>query len=100
MKKQVKAKKHSTNLHVVIYKEGKQYVAYSPAIALATCGNSREDAARMFDEAAEIFFRELADMGTLNKELERLGWVKTSKEGWEPPLVVASELRPATLMYA
>jgi predicted RNase H-like HicB family nuclease len=95
-----KAQMKVANMHVVIYKEGKQFVAHSPSIALATCGDSREDAVRMFDEAASIFFEELARMGTLDKELTRLGWVKTSKEGWEPPLVVASELRPAKIRYA
>ena len=95
-----RAKKHPANLHVIIFKEGKKYVAYSPTIDLATQGNSREDAGRMFDEAAEIFFEELVKMGILEKELERLGWLKTAKEGWAPPLVVASELRSAQIFYA
>ena len=101
MKKQArKQKKHSANLHVIVFKEGKKYVAYSPTIDLATQGNSREDAGRMFDEAAGIFFEELVKMGTLEKELERLGWVKTVKEGWAPPVVVASELRSTQILYA
>ncbi|MDO8521536.1 MAG: type II toxin-antitoxin system HicB family antitoxin [bacterium] len=99
MQKQAKKpKKHSANLHVIVFKEGKKFVSYSPSLDLASQGNTYEEALRMFDEAAELFFEGLEKLGTTEEVLTGLGWKRTTKEGWTPPLVVGHAVR--TLSYA
>ena len=78
------------NLPVVIMKQGKHFVAYSPAIDLSTVGKSAKEAQRMFTEAAGIFFEEIVGAGTTDEVLSDLGWKKVQKQ-WNPPKMVSSE---------
>lgn len=75
-------------LHVSILREGKYFVAYSPALDLSTSGKTLAEAQRHFTEAAEIFLEETARHGTLESVLTDLGWRK-SKISWQPPVVVS-----------
>ncbi|MEK7115841.1 MAG: hypothetical protein AAB879_00415 [Patescibacteria group bacterium] len=43
-------------LPISIFKEGKTFVAHSPVIDLASCGKTRVEAERRFNEATRIFF--------------------------------------------
>ncbi|MDI6641967.1 MAG: hypothetical protein QME68_06635, partial [Elusimicrobiota bacterium] len=56
-------------LPVVIFKERKKFVAYTPALDLSTCGNTFEQARKRFVEAVEIFLEETLKMGTLDSVL-------------------------------
>lgn len=78
------------SLPISIIKEGRYYVAYSPALDLSTSGKTFEEVKRRFEEVVEIFFEELLEKGTLNKVLSELGWQKVDRE-WYPPVVVANE---------
>jgi predicted RNase H-like HicB family nuclease len=49
---------------VQIIKEDNQFVAYTPALDISTCGASLEDAKKSFDELVEIFLEETIKMGT------------------------------------
>jgi predicted RNase H-like HicB family nuclease len=75
------------NLQLQIFKQGNQYVAYSPALDLSTSGKTKTEAKKMFDEAAEAFIEELMEMGTLNKVLKELGWAKAPRQDWRPPQI-------------
>lgn len=76
-------------LPVTIFKEGKMFVAYTPALDLSSCGKTFKEAHANFKEAADIFFRECVRHGTLDDVLASLGWRKTSKPpGWRPPEIV------------
>lgn len=77
-------------LSVLIMKQGKRFVAYSPALDLSTCGRSERGARKRFEEAAEIFFEELVEAGTLDNILKDLGWQKEKKH-WQPPEVISKE---------
>ena len=46
------------NLTVSVIKEGKQYIAYSPALDLSTCGKNEKEARKNFVEIVDIFFAE------------------------------------------
>jgi len=59
-------------LPVIIFKEGKKFVACSPALDLSTCANTFEQARRRFAEAVDIFFQEILKMGTLEDVLNQL----------------------------
>ena len=75
---------------VSILREGKRYVAYSPALDLSTSGKTFKEVKRHFEEMVGIFIEELTDMGTLDRTLRDLGWTKLKKE-WQPPVLVAQE---------
>jgi predicted RNase H-like HicB family nuclease len=51
------------NLPVSILREGKAFVAYSPALDLSTAGKSFDEAINRFDEAVQIFFEEMLEEG-------------------------------------
>jgi len=78
------------NLPVAIFREGKYFVAYTPALDLSTSGKSFEEVKRRFDELVKIFFEEIIKNGTLPEVLQELGWRKIEKT-WSPPPIIAHE---------
>lgn len=79
-----------TNLTVTFLREGKRFIAYSPALDLSTSGKSFAEAKKRFEEIAEIFFEEVTKKGTLREVLQSLGWERQNKQ-WVPPAVIAHE---------
>lgn len=77
----------SCSLPVTIFREGKAFVAYTPALDLSTAGKTEAQARRMFAEAIEAFFEELIEMGTVESALKELGWTKRHG-AMQPPKVV------------
>ena len=74
------------NLPVQIIKEGKVYVAFCPALEIATQGNTLKEAQKMFHEMVGIFIDELIERGTLEKVLTDMGWKKSTRhKRWELP---------------
>ena len=61
---------------VNVLKEGKKFVAYTPALDLSTVGDSLEEVKCNFEEAVNLFFEETVEMGTLEQAMEELGWEK------------------------
>jgi len=80
----------SFNLSVVITKQGKRFVAYTPALDISTSGKSEKQAKERFVEVANLFLEEIAEAGTANEVLSELGWKKSQKY-WAPPQVVSSK---------
>lgn len=79
------------NLPISILREGKSFVAYSPALELSTASDTFEGAKTMFIEAANIFFEEISAKGTFEQVLLELGWKKGVNQ-LMPPIVIASEM--------
>lgn len=77
-------------LTVSVIKQGKRYIAFSPALDLSTSGKSEAEAKRRFQEAVSIFFEELNKAGNVAAVLSGLGWRKEQRK-WQPPHVVAQE---------
>jgi len=77
-------------LPVNFLREGKYYIAYSPALDLSTSGKSFDEVKKRFEEVVQIFFEELLDKGTFEEELFNLGWRKVKGE-FKPPVVIANE---------
>ena len=77
-------------LPVSFLREGKKYVAYTPALDLSTSGRSYDEAKKRFGEIVNIFFKELIKKGTLEEVLRNLGW-KRAQTKWNPPVVVSQE---------
>ncbi|MFH1392420.1 MAG: type II toxin-antitoxin system HicA family toxin [bacterium] len=79
------------SLPLSIFKEGKAFVAYAPALDLSTSGKTFEEVKRRFTEVVNIFFGETAKKGTLDTILQELGWQKVQRN-WVPPFLVAQTL--------
>ena len=77
----------SAKLHVEVFKEGKLFVAYCPALDISTSAETLVQVRKMFAEMVDIFFEEVIKMGTMDKVLSQCGWRKVSrpKRHWEPP---------------
>ncbi len=78
-------------LPVTIFREGKAFVAYTPALDLSSTGKTEGEAKRMFAEAVDLLFEELIEMGTLETVLKDLGWTKQDGT-FQPPVVVKHSL--------
>ncbi len=79
----------SYNIPVTIMKQGKRFVAYSPAFDLSTSGKSKKDVEKKFQEIVAIFLEEIIGMGTLSDVLSELGWTRVQKK-WSPPKFISS----------
>jgi predicted RNase H-like HicB family nuclease len=77
-------------LPVLIFREGKYFIAYSPVLDLSTSGKDYEEARRRFQEVVEIFFEELIKKGTLKEVLKELDWQKINRK-WQSPSLVSQE---------
>lgn len=86
----MKKLRFEVSLPVLFLKEGKYFVAYTPALDLATSGESFDQVRSRFAEVVQIFFEELLEKGTLEEVLSNLGWQKIQKE-WVPPVLVSQQ---------
>ena len=81
--------KLSFNLPILITKQNKRFVAYTPALDIATSGKSEKDVKTRFIELANVFLEEIFEAKTADDVLSELGWKKV-QERWTPPKVVSS----------
>ena len=72
---------------LLLWKEGDAYVSFTPALDLSTCGNTRDEAVRNMNEAAQLFFQTAEERNCLQELLESYGWELTDDERWLPPSV-------------
>jgi len=77
-------------LQVTFLREGRRFIAYTPALDLSTSGRSFEEAKKRSTEANIIFFEEIIKNGMLEEVLSSLGWQKAEKS-WQPPVVISQE---------
>ena len=77
-------------LPVSFLKEGKYFIAYTPALDLSTSGKNLQEAKKRFGEAVQIFFEEIIEKGSLVEVLTGLGWQKIKKQ-WSPPMLITQE---------
>lgn len=91
--------KYNFRLPVTIFKEVDNFIAYTPALDLSTCGRTFEEAKKRFAEAVNLFFEELDRMGTTEQVLRNLGWKRVRKE-WYPMSTIAHEMHQMQVAYA
>lgn len=75
---------------VSVFKEGRYFIAYTPALDLSTSATTYEKVRKRFGEAVNIFFEEILKNGTLDEVLINLGWKKVKKQ-WVPPVLVSQK---------
>lgn len=73
------AKNISLIFPVFITKQGKRFVAYTPALDISTSETSEKDAKKKFAEPAVLFLEEVVEAGTVDDVLSELGWKKQEK---------------------
>ena len=78
------------NLPMLITKQNKRFVAYTPVLDISTSGKTAGEARRRFVELVDIFLEEIISAGTVNDVLAELGWKREQKK-WLPPQVVSSK---------
>ncbi len=81
---------NSLQLKVNISKQGRRFVAYAPALDIATSGKSDKEVKARFNELVGIFFEELHNAGTTDEVLSELGWKKVLKQ-WTPPTITTKD---------
>src|SRR3989344_2725929 len=59
-------------LSMQITKQGRRFVAWTPALDLSTSGRSGAEAKKRFAEAVQIFIEELIEAGTVDEVLRGL----------------------------
>jgi len=72
------------SLPVVILKEGKSFIAYTPSLDISTSALTFSKAKKRFEELVQIFFEELEENGTTEEVLSDCGWTKVRKN-WQSP---------------
>ncbi|MDP1629448.1 MAG: hypothetical protein Q8L57_02395 [bacterium] len=82
--------KFNLQIPISIFREGKHFIAYTPALDLSTSGKNYEQVKKRFNEVVAIFFEELIKKGTIDEVLENLGWQKVKKQ-WTPPSLISQE---------
>lgn len=55
------------SLPVSILKEGKYFIAYTPALDLSTSGKSFDEVKKRFGEVVQIFFEEFSEKGSFKQ---------------------------------
>jgi predicted RNase H-like HicB family nuclease len=82
---------------VIILEDISGYVAYTPVLDYSTCGDTKEDAQKMFEEGIMVFLKELVRMGTLEEVLAEHAWKKIPRRfgpaRWTPPQVTFPKKR-------
>ncbi len=86
----------NVKLQVDFLREGGNFIAFSPALDLATHGKSMAEARKSFEEAAELFFETIIENGTYKEVLTNLGWAIEGKKS-TPPMIVSRDMQSISL---
>ncbi len=83
-------KNFSFNLPLIITKQNKGFVAYTPSLDISTFGKTESEVKSRFIELANLFLEEIVNKQTVDDVLSELGWTKVQKK-WTPPIVISSK---------
>ena len=84
--------KLQVNLPVSVLKEGKKFIAHTPALDVSASGDTYKKEKKRFNEVVHIFFEEIYEQGTLEEVLKELGWKKVQNK-WNPPVLISQEFQ-------
>jgi predicted RNase H-like HicB family nuclease len=76
-------------LPVIITKQNKRFVAYTPALDISSSGKTEKEVKNRFVELVNLFLEEIIEAKTADDILSELGWKKVQKT-WTPPEVISS----------
>ncbi len=102
MQKKVQINKNNIDIPVNFYQEGDLVVAQSPALEIATQGDTFEEAKKNFEELVEIFFEEFDTKEKLDAVLQACGWqtnLVNNIEMIQPPKEIARIYQPISIPF-
>lgn len=78
---------------VIYMREGRAFIAYTPALDLSSYGATFDEAKKNLKEALRIFIEDILERGTLEEVFEECGWerVETPELHWTPPAFICQE---------
>ena len=76
---------------MIVFKEGKTFVAYSHELDISSCGKTVEQAKKNIKTAVKLFLEEAEKMGTVEDILKESGYEKVGNR-WIAPKMIATEL--------
>lgn len=76
---------------MIVLKEEKAFVAYSPELDISSCGDTVEEAKANLKTAVRLFIEEAEKMGTLEDILAESGYQRGEAGKWTAPRMVATE---------
>jgi predicted RNase H-like HicB family nuclease len=79
------------NFDMIVFQEGKTYVAYCPELDLSSCGSSVLHAKEMLRTAIRLFLEEAEKTGTLKDILSEIHYTVNHDGRYLPPKIVAAE---------
>jgi hypothetical protein len=87
MTSEINLKKGEVQVDVIVYKDGKYYMAYIPALNLTAHSTKKETAVADLEDAVNLFFEHWQQSGKLHEKLTDLGWscVKVAKKNMMRP---------------
>lgn len=64
-----------------VFKEGRSYIVYSPALDMSSYGDTEDDAKTAFVDVVESSFKYSLNKNTLKEDLQKRGWkIKSLKQ--------------------
>ena len=76
---------------MIVFKEGKTFVAYSHELDISSCGKTVEQAKKNLKTAVKLFLEEAKKMGTVEDILKETGYEKVGNR-WIETKMIATEL--------
>lgn len=83
----------TVSVPLAVWKEGNQFVSFTPALDLSSCGSTEQEAIEKFAEAVAIFIETAVERNCLEELLEAYGWV-CQDDDWEVPFESARGSAP------
>jgi hypothetical protein len=78
-------KRIEVSLSLIVFKDGDDTIAYCPALDVYGYGTTEIEAKKSFEISLSEFFRYTLNKGTLNSQLEQLGWKIKRNSRFTPP---------------
>lgn len=75
----INKKSVSASVDVLLMKDNKHYIVFSPSLELSSYGKNKKDAFKSFKTTFEIFIQYGIEKNTLKKDLQQLGWQSKTK---------------------
>ena len=93
MQSKINLQNDVVQVDVIMYKDGKYYVAFIPALNLTSHSTKEKTAIDDLDDAVKMFFEYWTDSGRLDEKLLALGWKpqKTPKAIKKSKMVPSNE---------
>lgn len=77
---------------VIIFQEGKAYVAHCPELDVSSCGHDVDEARLNLKTAVRLFVEEAEKLGTLEDILREAGNQRGADGKWKSPRIIATEV--------